>query len=122
MRVGWTKPATKLAGSFLPSHARNREKPPMNDQFPPPSWFMRPETWPYWMPNSLLGARTPSAPPRDVWDTPWPAASRGGILGKFAEPDGTRARNTFTGLYWAAFKHAIRRKCWNSRIAHTIRR
>jgi hypothetical protein len=58
----------------------------MNDQFPPPSWFMRPETWPYWMPNSLLGARTPSAPPRDVWDTPWPAASRGGILGNLTRP------------------------------------
>jgi hypothetical protein len=69
----------------------------MSDQFPPPSWFMRPETWPYWMPNLLVGARTPPAPPRDVWDTPWPATSRGGILGRFAEPDGTRARNTFTG-------------------------
>jgi hypothetical protein len=27
----------------------------MNDQFPRPGWFMRPETWPYWMPNSLTG-------------------------------------------------------------------
>ncbi len=34
----------------------------MNDQFPPPDWFMRPETWPYWMPNSLTGARTLPAP------------------------------------------------------------
>ena len=66
----------------------------MSDRFPPPSWFMRPETWPYWMPNSLLGARTPPAPPRDTWDAPWPGTSRGGILGTLAEPDGTRDRST----------------------------
>lgn len=29
----------------------------MNNQFPPPGWFMRPETWPYWTPNWLMGAR-----------------------------------------------------------------
>jgi len=58
----------------------------MNDQFPPPSWFMRPETWPYWMPNSLLGARTPPTPPGDTWDAPWPATSRGGILGSLTRP------------------------------------
>jgi len=69
----------------------------MNDQFPPPSWFMRPEIWPYWMPNSLVGARTPPVPPRDTWDAPWPASSGGGILGRFAEPDGTWDRSTITG-------------------------
>src|SRR5215475_12656621 len=58
----------------------------MNDQFPPPGWFLRPETWPYWMPNSLLGARTPPAPPRDTWDAPWPGTSRGGILGNLTRP------------------------------------
>jgi len=68
----------------------------MNDQFPPPGWFMRPETWPYWMPNSLLGVRTPPVPPKDTWDAPWQGTSRGGILGRFAEPDGTWDRSTFT--------------------------
>src|SRR5262249_60223971 len=59
---------------------------PMNDQFPPPSWFMRPETWPYWMPDSLLGARTPPALTSDTWDAPWPGISRGGILGSLTRP------------------------------------
>jgi len=68
----------------------------MNDQFPPPGWFMRPETWRYWMPNSLLGVRTPQVPPKDTWDAPWQGTSRGGILGRFAEPDGTWDRSTFT--------------------------
>ena len=58
----------------------------MNDQFPPPSWFMRPETWPYWMPNSLLGARTPPAPPRNTWDAPGPGTPRSGILGSLTRP------------------------------------
>jgi hypothetical protein len=69
----------------------------MNDQFPSPSWLMRPEAWPYWMPNSPLGARTPPAPPRDTWDVLWPGISRGGILGSFAEPDGTWDRSVSTG-------------------------
>jgi hypothetical protein len=69
----------------------------MNDQFPPPGWFMRLETWPYWMPNSLVGARTPPAPPRGTWDASWPGISRGGILGNFAEPGGTLDRSVFTG-------------------------
>ena len=49
------------------------------------------------MPNLLLGARTPPAPPRDTWDAPWPGTLRGGILGRFAEPDGTWDRSAFTG-------------------------
>jgi hypothetical protein len=69
----------------------------MNDQFPPPGWFMRPETWPYWMPNSLTGARTLPETPRDTWDAPWPKTSRDGILGRVAEPNGTWDRSTFTG-------------------------
>jgi hypothetical protein len=84
-------------GWFPTIHARNKERTPMNDEFPPPGWFMRPQTWPYWMPNSLLGARTLPALPRDIWDAPFPGTSRGGILGTFAEPDGTWARSTFTG-------------------------
>jgi hypothetical protein len=53
----------------------------MNDQFPPPGWFMRPETWPYWMPSSLTGARMPAEPPRDVWPSHWAGKAHGGILG-----------------------------------------
>jgi hypothetical protein len=30
----------------------------MNDQLPPPGWFLRPDTWPYWMPNTVLGTPT----------------------------------------------------------------
>jgi hypothetical protein len=69
----------------------------MNDQFPPPDWLMQPEAWRYWMPNSLTGARTLPEISRDTWDAPSPKTSRGGILGRFAEPDGTWDRSTFTG-------------------------
>jgi len=72
----------------------------MNDQFPPPSWFMRPETWPYWMPNSLVGARTPAAPPRDVWDTPWPGTSRRGILGNLTRPVEEMWADPSAGVAW----------------------
>ena len=72
----------------------------MNDQFPPPSWFMRPETWPYWMPNSLLGARTPPTPPRDTWDAPWPETSRGGILGNLTRPIEDLWANPWAVMAW----------------------
>jgi len=26
----------------------------MDDQLPPPGWFLRPESWPYWMPSALM--------------------------------------------------------------------
>jgi hypothetical protein len=72
----------------------------MSDRFPPPSWFMRPETWPYWLPNSLLGARTPPAPPRDTWDVPSPGISRGGILGKLTRPVEEMWANPSAGIAW----------------------
>jgi hypothetical protein len=31
----------------------------MSDQVPPPGWFLRPENWPYWMPNRLIGTLPP---------------------------------------------------------------
>jgi hypothetical protein len=71
----------------------------MNDQFPLPSWFMRPETWPYWMPNSVLGARTPALP-RDAWDAPWPGTSRGGILGNLTRPVQDTWANLSAGVAW----------------------
>jgi hypothetical protein len=58
----------------------------MNDQFPPPGWFMRPETWPYWMPNSLTGARALPETPKDVWTSHWAGKASGGILGNLARP------------------------------------
>lgn len=72
----------------------------MNDQFPPPGWFMRPETWPYWMPNSLLGARTPPTPPGDTWHAPWPGTSRGGILGNLTWPVEEMWANPSAGIAW----------------------
>jgi hypothetical protein len=38
----------------------------MTDQFPPPGWLPRPETWPYWLPTTQLGPFTPP-PPNDPW-------------------------------------------------------
>jgi Large polyvalent protein associated domain 23 len=69
----------------------------MNDQFPPPGWFMRPETWPYWMPNSLTGARTLPETPKDVWASYWAGKLRSGILGNLARPPDEFWPNT-----WAA--------------------
>jgi hypothetical protein len=69
----------------------------MNDQFPPPGWFMRPETWPYWMPNSLTGARTLPTSPTDVQVSAWPEKARGGILGNLTRPFDETWSNT-----WAA--------------------
>src|SRR5262249_51928026 len=100
-------------GWFPASHARNREKTPMNDQFPPPSWFMRPETWPYWMPNSLLGARTPPTPPGDTWDAPWPATSRGGILGSLTRPPEGRWANQWAVMARGPRRPTNRRAFWS---------
>jgi hypothetical protein len=69
----------------------------MNDQFPPPGWFMRPETWPYWMPNSLTGARTLPTSPTDVQVSAWPEKARGGVLGNLTRPFDETWSNT-----WAA--------------------
>src|SRR5262245_4575153 len=72
----------------------------MNDQFPPPNWFMRPQTWPYWMPNLLLGTRTPPAAPRDTWDASWPGTSRGGILGNLTRPVEEMWADPSAGVAW----------------------
>ena len=68
----------------------------MNDQFPPPGWFMRPETWPYWMSNSLMGGRTLPNPPTDVRPS-WLEKAPGGILGNL-----TRAFDETSSNTWAA--------------------
>ncbi len=31
----------------------------MSDQIPLPGWFLRPESWPYWMPNRVIGTLPP---------------------------------------------------------------
>jgi hypothetical protein len=37
----------------------------MNDQSPPPNWFLRPQSGPYWMPNAVWnGGLTPPAKDR----------------------------------------------------------
>jgi hypothetical protein len=69
----------------------------MNDQFPPPGWFMRPETWPYWMPNSLTGARTLGEPPPDVRASAWLHKTAGGVLGNLTQAFDEPWSNT-----WAA--------------------
>jgi hypothetical protein len=33
----------------------------MADELLPPDWFLRPQNWPYWMPNTLLGTLPPLA-------------------------------------------------------------
>ncbi len=82
----------------------------MNDQFPPPGWFLRPQSWPYGMPNMVWnGGLTPRT--KDGWDpstwTPstwdpstwnpgrvasldWttPADTNGGILGTIGQQVG----------------------------------
>jgi hypothetical protein len=79
----------------------------MNDQSPPPNWFLRPQSGPYWMPNAVWnGGLTPPAKDRfdpstwtpSTWDpstwnpdrfssSEWtpPADSNGGILGTFGQ-------------------------------------
>lgn len=69
----------------------------MNNQFPPPGWFMRPETWPYWTPNWLMGARALPKLSEDTWNAGGPETSHGGILGSLTEPRGTSDRSTIDG-------------------------
>jgi len=71
----------------------------MNDQFPPPSWSLRPEHWMYRLPGTVFGrlpaSWAPQLPPvrtSDTWDQSAPTGSspdtpsRGGILGQFSQP------------------------------------
>jgi hypothetical protein len=71
----------------------------MNDQFPPPSWSLRPEHWMYRLPGTVFGrlpaSWAPQLPPArtsDTWDQRAPTESspdtpsRGGILGQFSQP------------------------------------
>jgi hypothetical protein len=46
----------------------------MTDQLPPTGPFPRPQDWPYWMPDTLLGhLPMPSVPSNDVWKMSPPA-------------------------------------------------
>jgi hypothetical protein len=57
----------------------------MPDQFPSLRLDRTLENWPFWVPNPLMVAHTPSAPP-SLPDQPASiAAPRGGILGRFAQ-------------------------------------
>ncbi len=87
----------------------------MSDQIPLPGWFLRPEDWPYWMPNWLIGTLPPPfgsssnlanpigadanggpppSQPSGVWDSAAPSwllsamtpGARTGILGQLASP------------------------------------
>jgi hypothetical protein len=67
----------------------------MTDQFPAFGPFLRPESWPYWMPDTLLGrVPMPSVPSNDVWDrapstesqATTPDVAGGGLLGSLARP------------------------------------
>jgi hypothetical protein len=62
----------------------------MTDQLLPADPFLRPENWPFWMPDTLLGrVPMPNVPPSDVWDrtsstesqATTPALPAGGLLG-----------------------------------------
>jgi hypothetical protein len=60
----------------------------MNDQFPPPGWFMqRLETWPNLMPDALTGVPTKAGDPRAP-RTRSLVRSNGGILGSLVQPSG----------------------------------
>jgi Large polyvalent protein associated domain 23 len=94
----------------------------MNDQFPPPGWFMRPETWPYWMPNSLTGARTLPAPPKDV-QVSTSEQARSGILGNLTRPFDETSSNTWAATAspwpmpsstWSSFPSSS----WGQKSAH----
>lgn len=69
----------------------------MNNQFPPSGSFIRPDTWAYWMGNSLLGGRMLPKIPEGTWNAGWPETSRRGILGSLIEPRGTSDRSTIDG-------------------------
>jgi Large polyvalent protein associated domain 23 len=95
----------------------------MNDQFPPPGWFIRPETWPYWMPNSLMGARALPTPPTDVQVSAWPEKARGGILGNLTRPFDETWSNTWAATAspwptpsatWSSFPSSS----WGQKSAH----
>ena len=65
----------------------------MDDQFPPASWFLRPNTLAHWMPNMFWGGVL-AAPTsrRNSWDQSTPSGTEmptGGLLASLARPDGT---------------------------------
>lgn len=66
----------------------------MSNQFPPPGSFIRPDTWTYWMANSLLGGRMLPRIPEGTWNAGWPNTSSRGILGSLTKPRGTSDRST----------------------------
>lgn len=96
--------------SIRPTHSiRAGNSPPtgntiaMLDKFPSLSWYPQPETWPYWMPNSLLdSAFTLPPPPNHVWEqslstsprSPTRSSSTGGLLGDFEQPNDTWGAST----------------------------
>jgi hypothetical protein len=84
----------------------------MNDQLPPPGWFLRPENWPYWMPNALPRmpltsgpAPTPPEMSRDQWkqiddtvSSPGapPSGVNGGLLGQVSAPAQSRPQDIWS--------------------------
>ena len=66
----------------------------MTNQFPPPDWYLRPDEWPYWTPNTLPSSGLMPTRPLDF---PWnqrapawslsamPSSSNSGILGDFGQ-------------------------------------
>ena len=40
----------------------------MTNQFPPPDWYLRPDEWPYWTPNTLPSSGLMPTRPLDF---PW---------------------------------------------------
>jgi hypothetical protein len=96
-----------VAGNF-PS---TKDTTPMTDQFPPPGWFPRPATWPYW--PSLRDAFTPPQPPSDPWNqinAQW-----------WQQPVGANARATTTSQPNDAWDRTTllgcARRCHRSRAA-----
>jgi hypothetical protein len=66
----------------------------MPKDFPPPGWFLRPESWPHWMPASLpRRAFTLPQLSGDPWDqnpsSQSPSSPNGNPLGNLAQPDDT---------------------------------
>ncbi len=69
----------------------------MTNEISPPDWFLRPESWPYWMPSSLPGTFSLPLPPASPWDrspSTWshsatPSSANGGILGSFPQANDT---------------------------------